>query len=84
MTTRRIEEILIYETPDGGKTIYSRKPGDAERKLHYVDPEYEKEQRLTRRWIDLKEAIFLADTDKTLDYAIERVEILYALKKNED
>lgn len=84
MTIRRIEEITIYESPDGGKTVYSRKPGEANRSVHHIDSEYEKEQKLTRRWLNLKEAVFMADSDKALDYAIERVEILYALKKDED
>lgn len=84
MTIRRIDEIVIYESPDGGKTVYSRRQGKVKRTLHHSDPEYEKEQELTRRWLDLKEAVFMADTDKALDYAIQRVEILYALKKDEN
>lgn len=84
MTIKRIEEITIYESPDGGKTVYSRTPGESKQSLHHIDSEYEREQKLTRRWLDLKEAVFMADTDKALDYAIERVEILYALKKDEN
>lgn len=84
MTIKRIEEILIYESPDGGKTVYCRRPGESQRALHHIDPVYEKEQELNRRWVNLKEAVYMADSDKALDYAIERVEILYALKKTED
>lgn len=83
MTIKRIEG-LIYESPDGGKTIYSRRPGKSERTLYHIDPDYKKEQELNRRWTNLKKAVYMADTDKTLDNAIQKVEILYALKKTED
>lgn len=34
MMIERITEALIYETPDGGKTVYVRKSGEVHRKLH--------------------------------------------------
>lgn len=77
------EEIIIYESPDGGKTVYARKPGETVRHLHSVDPAWQKEQALNVRWANLKEAVFMADTDPTLDDAISKVEMLYTLKKSE-
>lgn len=29
----------IYESPDGGKTVYVRESGSTERELHSIDPE---------------------------------------------
>ena len=77
------EEIIIYESPDGGKTVYSRKSGEpaSSRTLHSIDPAYKKEQELNTRWANLKEPVFMADTDPTLNDAISKVEMLYALKK---
>ena len=77
------EEIIIYESPDGGKTVYSRKSGEPaiSRTLHSIDPAYKKEQELKLRWANLKEAVYMADTDTTLNDAITKVEMLYALKK---
>ena len=77
------EEIIIYESPDGGKTVYSRKQGEPpnSRTLHSIDPEYKKEQELHVRWVNLKEIVFLADTDLTLNDALTKLEMLYALKK---
>ena len=89
MTIRKIEEITIYESPDGGKTVYSRKvlPGEAtvfrNRVLESVDPLHKKEQEINQRWVKLKEAVWLADSDPTLNDAIMKVEMLYALKKEE-
>ena len=39
------ESILIYESPDCGKTIYSRKSGSLDRTLIKEDPEFAEEHR---------------------------------------
>ena len=83
MIIKGLEEITIYESPDGGRTVYSRKAGETVRTLHWEDPVYKKEQELTSRWVNLKEAVFMADSDPTLNDAINKVELLYALKKKE-
>ena len=79
------EEILIYESPDGGKTVYSRKMGEPHnsRTLHSIDAVYQKEQALSSRWANLKGAVFMADNNPTLDDAISKVEMLYVLLKQE-
>lgn len=88
MTIRKIEEITIYESPDGGKTVYSRKvlPSEAtvfrNRTLESVDPLHKREQEINQRWVKLKEAVWLAETDATLNDAIMKVEVLYALKRD--
>ena len=80
------EEIIIYESPDGGKTVFSRKSGEpvTSRTLHSIDPEYKREQELKARWANLKDAVFLADSNPTLNDAISKVEMLYALLKKEN
>jgi hypothetical protein len=83
MIIKSIEEITIYESPDGGKTVYSRRGGDVNRTLMYEDPVAKRETELTRRWANLKEAVFMADSDPTINDALEKLEIVYALKKKE-
>ena len=83
MMIKNTEEIIIYESPDGGKTVYSRKSGDTHRTLVSEDPETKKKAEQTRRWANLKEAVMMADDDPTLNDALEKFEILYALKKKE-
>lgn len=80
---KSIEEIVIYESPDGGKTVFSRKSGETVSHLHSVDEKWHQEQELTQRWMNLKHAVFLADNDPTLDDAIKKVEMLYLLKKDD-
>ena len=81
MMIKSSEEIIIFESPDGGKTVYTRKPGETVRHLHSVDPQWQKEQELNVRWANLKGAIYMADSDPGLNDLIEKVEIYYNLKK---
>jgi hypothetical protein len=74
---KSIEELIIYESPDGGKTIYSRNSGSSNRELVKMNPE----DKITDRWLKLKEAVILAQNDPTLDDAIKTIEILLELKK---
>ena len=83
MIIKNVEEITIYESPDGGKTVYSRKSGETVRTLHWEDPVAKKQAEQTRRWANLKEAVIMADDDPTLNDALEKLELLYALKKKE-
>ena len=83
MIIKSVEEITIYESPDGGKTVYSRKMGETDRTMIYQDPVYKKEAELTRRWANLKEAVFMSDDDPTIKDALEKLEMVYALKKKE-
>lgn len=82
MTTSK-EQPLIFESPDGGKTVYVRVPGKLDRHLHSVDPVWEKEKLLQDRWLNLKPAVYMADTDPTLNDALTKLEMLYVLKKKE-
>lgn len=81
MMIKGFEEIIIYESPDGGKTVYSRKAGEpaSSRTLHSIDPVFKKEQELNARWANLKDAVFLQDP--AINDLIEKIEILMELKR---
>ena len=78
MMIKSSEEIIIYESPDGGKTVYSRKSGETVR-THLPDPVWEKEQELSTRWAKLKEAVFM--DDPTINDLIDKIEVLVRLKR---
>jgi hypothetical protein len=81
MEVKRITEITIYESPDGGRTVYARRPGSNHRELHMRDPELDKEiaeLKNQERW----QEILAARTDNpALNELLEQVEILYELSK---
>lgn len=81
MMIKSSEEIIIYESPDGGKTVYSRKSGETVRRLekNMTDPEWIKEQELTARWASLKEAVMM--DDPAINELISKIRMLAELKK---
>ena len=79
MQVNKITELTIFESPDGGRTVYARNPGSNTRILHSQDPELQRELAeldQQKRWVD----IFQARQDNPeLDHLCEQVEILYEL-----
>ena len=74
------EEIIIYESPDGGKTVYSRKSGSSDRTLIKEDTS----QSYITKWYEWKEILKLAETEPALANAINKAEMLYVILKKEE
>jgi hypothetical protein len=83
MQVSKITEVTIFESPDGGRTVYARNPGSKERNLHWQDPNVQqelKELEQQKRWVD----IFQARKDNPeLDHLCEQIEILYELGRQQ-
>lgn len=81
MQVSKITEVTIFESPDGGRTVYARSPGSQHRELHSRDPELQRELEeleSQKRWVD----IFQARADnQELNRLCEQIEILYELSK---
>lgn len=70
----------IYESPDGGDTVYRREPSSMIRELHYQSERKQLElQKLQREdlWMEIIQSV---DRDPVLNNMLEQVEIYYALK----
>ena len=74
------EEIIIYESPDGGKTVYSRKSGSSDRTMVKEDTS----QNYMTKWYEWKEILKLAETEPSLANAINKAEMLYVILKKEE
>jgi len=79
MMIKSSEVLTIYESPDGGKTVYSRKSGETARTLHRIDDLTRQEEKLATRWVKLKEAVFL--DDPAINDLINQIEMMMELKK---
>jgi hypothetical protein len=83
MMVSKITEVTIFESPDGGRTVYARQPGSAARSLHYQDPKLHQElEELEnkRRWAEIFES---RHTNTALNELCNKVEVLYELiRKN--
>ena len=75
----KITEVTIFESPDGGRTVYARQPGSNKRTLHSQDPELQRELaelESQKRWVDIFQA---RQNNPELDCLCEQVEVLYEL-----
>ena len=81
MASDKITEVTIYESPDGGRTVYARRPGATVRTLHSQDPDLQlelAELEREKRWVDIFGA---RKTNTELNQLCEKVELLYELSK---
>ena len=74
---------FIYETPDGGNTVYARPFGAdlAQRKKVYENPEMLEEKAFFERWHMYKDILEISKDNDVLAKLLEQVEILYRLNK---
>ena len=74
----------IYESPDGGKTVYVREAGSDLKTLLTRDPEHVKLEKTIARSNRLLAILRLSETDTTLEDALLALESLYMLKYGDD
>ena len=70
----------VYESPDGGKTIYEREIGSTERVMIREDPERKYIEQY-KNWHDI---LKVARNNPTLHDLVEQAEMVYALIKEEN
>ena len=78
------ETRYIYESPDGGKTVYTREIGPAKRFIVKQDTSIIERQQTAMRSNRLLTILKKSQTDATLKDALEALEALYILKYNDD
>ena len=75
---------MIYESPDGGLTVYAREHGSDTRQMIKQDPRIAQRDKVAKRSNRLLTILKLAETDDTLKDALEALEALYILKYGDD
>jgi len=72
----------IYESPDGGETVYRRKPGNITRELHSQSPRtFDLHDRLIedKLWGNIRRA---SKTDPALKEMLDQIKMYYTLKNS--
>jgi hypothetical protein len=74
---------FIYETPDGGNTVYARKLGTdlSERKMVFQNPEMLKEKAFHERWHMYRDILEVSEDNEVIAKLLEQVELLYRISK---
>ena len=73
----------IFESPDGGDTVYRREFGKTERELHSISEEKRKwDQRLEEEmlWVKIAQA---GRTNPALQAALEQARVIYELSRHD-
>ena len=81
MMVSKITELTVFESPDGGRTVYARSPGQTKRELHYQDPKLQQELKdleNSKRWVEIFQA---RKENAELNDLCEKVELLYELRR---
>lgn len=81
MIVNNITEAVIYESPDGGETVYVRKPGETHRELHWQSEEKKElleKIREDKLWGDIRRT---AKTNPALKQALDEAILIYTLSK---
>ena len=80
MIAKSIEELTIYESPDGGKTIYSRKSGSPDRTMIREDASIRDRIMEDQLWYEIRKE---SQTNTTLADILDKARMVYALIKKE-
>lgn len=73
----------IYESPDGGKTVYRRlmHAGFNTKELVSESPEHLEEKRFHERWHKFRSILELAKDNPTVEKMLHEIEVYYELSK---
>lgn len=74
----------IYESPDGGKTIYAREHGSSYRTLVRSDNAVLEMQQALKTRDRILDMILLSKTVPALKEQLDKLETIYTLVKNEN
>ena len=78
-----VKQEYIYESPDGGHTVYRRHPGTLDRELVSVDKETQdklSQIKQDRLWSNIRKC---AEADPALQEMLDAIRIYYELKYND-
>ena len=81
---KNITEVTIFESPDGGKTVYSRKNGSPMRQLHSVSTDLQEEMDKVHREQQWMSILKLSERSPALQEAVDRAIMLYELSVKDD
>jgi len=74
------QETYIYESPDGGDTVYRRPMGSTQRELHSISKKKRcliSDMKKNKLWGDIHRA---AQSDPVLQDMLDRIEVYHRLK----
>lgn len=74
----------IYESPDGGTTIYKRQIGSTDRLLHHIDEKKKMQDALDAEWIVWKQILIASQKNPALQQTLAQARVIYELSRVND
>ena len=71
---------MIFESPDGGRTVFARPPHVVDRVDVTVNPET---QELNNLWFQWRDILTAAKTNPALKEALDRAQVIYELSRHD-
>jgi hypothetical protein len=71
----------VYESPDGGETVYRRKFGTPERELYSVSQKKQDQAQLEKEWSIWKDILSTSQNNLALKQALDQARIIYELSR---
>jgi hypothetical protein len=75
---------MIFESPDGGKTVTVRVPHSLEKQNITLDPNDLEEMEMTKLWFSWREILEAGKNNPALNDALDRVRVIYELSRSEN
>lgn len=73
--------IMIFESPDGGKTIYGRLPHSIQRQE--LNPLDQEQVEINNLWFAWRDILTASKTNPVLKEALDRAQIIYELSRHD-
>jgi hypothetical protein len=73
----------VYESPDGGETVYRRRIGQPERELWSVSESLRQQEVWHARWAIWNNVLAAAEHNPVLQEALDRARVIYELSRND-
>lgn len=73
----------VYESPDGGNTVYRRRFGSTERELWSAADNLKQQEVWHARWAIWNNVLLAAEHNPALQEALDRARVIYELSRND-
>ena len=82
MIIDKITEYTVFESPDGGRTVYARQSGETQKYLHSIDPDTAKQLAKLADDLMWTEVRQMAEHNEALQKALDNAILIYKLSKD--
>ena len=74
---------MIFESPDGGKTVTARVPHTLTKQSLNLDPSNKEQVQLNEKWFMWKDVLWASRNNPALQAALDRAQVIYELSRRD-